>query len=118
MTRMLVAPQEVLRNHLKIYATGMAVFDPNSMAKIWIDGTESLSFLLSNENLSLLQQLQLGPPEAIPDVAHSAQIELFDLRRQLQLLANFRLLRFEGKGNTIIPVVDPGDIEVTILKMG
>ena len=47
-----------------------------------------LSFTLSEGNMEILEQLQLNPPEGIPDLAYRLTIEHTDLMRRLEMLAN------------------------------
>ena len=88
MTHMLFAPQSVLRNRHKAFARGEQNFGNRTMEKAWLEGVAPLSFMLSEGNMEILEQLQFSPPDNISDLAYSLSVEHAEMMRRLGMLAN------------------------------
>ena len=77
-----------------------------------MESTETLNEVLSTENRNLLQEIRLNSPESIQEVSDAMDIPEEQLMQRLQLLSNFRLLRFEGENGMLRPVVDDWWVQV------
>ena len=111
MVRINLMSQTLLRAELSCLVTGFTKIDKN-MPRIWLESTETFNELLSEANRNLLQEIRLNSPESIQEVSDAMDIPEDELMQRLQLLSNFRLLRFEGENGMLRPVVDDWSIQV------
>ena len=111
MVRIKLMSQTLLRAELSCLVTGFTKID-KSLPRIWMESTETLNELLSEENRNLLQEIRLNSPESIQEVSDAMDIPEEQLMQRLQLLINFRLLRFEGENGMLRPVVDDWWVQV------